>query len=344
MTVSTPNYHWSMPDPGGSANTWGNLCNGVFTSIDASLWNINANTATFAGTVTVNGALTVPGGLATAGFTNTNGYTVSQASGGSNAYFAMHNNAGTGMGYLYWNPSNQVVLVNQTGGGDLILNPDGSASVSGSLSSQGLNTTSISCSGAVSCSNLYSSGLSTFAGFTSVGNSSISGSLNIGAGGNLTVGGWMAASGTLSRNGISGSNGGNQYNHFWTGSQNHLYVNDSDWGQIQTNSDYRMKKDIEPLGSMWGTVKALNPISYTHKDWTPPSAGFQKSPSVVADNVERWGFLAHELQETLVESAAHGVKDDPVCVQSPNPFTVIAALTRALQEAMTRIEALEAAR
>jgi hypothetical protein len=30
-------------------------------------------------------------------------------------------------------------------------------------------------------------------------------------------------------------------------------------------------------------------------------------------------------------------------VQSPNPFTLIAALTKALQEAMARIEALEAA-
>jgi hypothetical protein len=30
-------------------------------------------------------------------------------------------------------------------------------------------------------------------------------------------------------------------------------------------------------------------------------------------------------------------------IQAPNPWTVIAALTKALQEAMARIEALEAA-
>ena len=168
--------------------------------------------------------------------------------------------------------------------------------------------------------------------------------------GGINVNGAVGATGTFSRNGISGSNAGGaaQYNHYWTGAQNTLWFGDSNWGQIQTNSDYRMKKDIEPLGSMWGTVKALNPISYTHKDWTPPaSVESQKKIGgslIRSDNIERWGFLAHELQETLVESAANGVKDDPVAVQSPNPFTVIAALTRALQEAMTRIEALEAAR
>jgi hypothetical protein len=60
------------------------------------------------------------------------------------------------------------------------------------------------------------------------------------------------------------------------------------------------------------------------------------------DDTERWGFIAHELQEALTPSAATGVKDSPDTVQSPNPFTLIAALTKALQEAMARIEALEA--
>jgi hypothetical protein len=108
---------------------------------------------------------------------------------------------------------------------------------------------------------------------------------------------------------------------------------------------------------MWDTVKALRPISYTQAEFTPPSqvayiadkqaahkAGdppVNTGPMFPADNVERWGFIAHELQNTLVESAATGVKDAPDTIQSPNPFTVIAALTRALQEVMARIEALE---
>ena len=48
------------------------------------------------------------------------------------------------------------------------------------------------------------------------------------------------------------------------------------------------------------------------------------------------------IKETLVKSAATGVKDQADCIQSPNPMTIIAALTKALQEAMARIEALEA--
>ena len=333
--TQTLNYQWTMPDPGGSANTWGATLNATTQKIDAALWDINANSATFAGAVTVNGALTLAsltatggasfgGALTVNGFTNLSGYTVSQASGSGNAYFVLNDNAGTGMGYLYWDPGNQVVLANQTGGGNLILNPDGSASVSGLLTTQGLNTTLISCSG-LACS----------------GNASISGQLNIlGA---VVSNSYLAGTGLANRPGTGGaSSSAHQYNFWWDGSHNTLWLDGSNWGQIQTNSDYRMKKDVEPLGSMWGTVKALNPVSYTHKDWTP--AGSTNGAAVAGDNVERWGFIAHELQETLVDSAATGVKDDPVHVQSPNPFTVIAALTKALQEAMTRIEALEAAR
>jgi hypothetical protein len=47
------------------------------------------------------------------------------------------------------------------------------------------------------------------------------------------------------------------------------------------------------------------------------------------------------LQETLTPSAASGVKDGPN-LQSPNPWTIIAALTRTVQEMQARIEALEA--
>jgi hypothetical protein len=61
-------------------------------------------------------------------------------------------------------------------------------------------------------------------------------------------------------------------------------------------------------------------------------------PLVIGDEKERWGFLAHELQAVLIEDAASGVKDIPNHIQTPNPWTVIAALTKTLQEAMARIE------
>jgi hypothetical protein len=79
-------------------------------------------------------------------------------------------------------------------------------------------------------------------------------------------------------------------------------------------------------------VKALRPVRYT-----------QKAYDIWAnDDTPRWGFVAHELQEALGPHAASGVKDGPD-VQSPNLMGIIAGLTKALQEAMARIEALEAA-
>ena len=67
-----------------------------------------------------------------------------------------------------------------------------------------------------------------------------------------------------------------------------------------------------------------------------------QEPMFVADDIERWGFIAHELQATLIPSAATGVKDQADAIQSLNVGPIIAALTRALQESMSRIQQLEA--
>ena len=137
-------------------------------------------------------------------------------------------------------------------------------------------------------------------------------------------------------------------------------------GTIAYTSDYRIKKDVVDLDSKWDVVKALRPIKYTQAEFTPPSQvayiakevlkarkeaednpeakprEVNTGPAYVADDIERWGFVAHELQATMIESASTGVKDAPNVVQSPNPWTVIAALTKTIQEMQTRIEALEA--
>ena len=384
--TQTPNFGWIKPDIGGDTSTWGNVLNTTIDAIDAVAFNnqinqgnylplvggtvtgsltvnggvtagslftdggITANgSGAFNGGITVNGSGAFNGGITANGFANTNGYTVSQAAGSGNAYFVLNNNAGAIAGLLYWGSSNnQVVLTNQTGGGFLAINSDGSISTNGAFHTG--NMTAVTISG----------GNSTFTGLTVNGDVHANGNIfgnvisatgNLSANGNITAGSYITGLGYCSKQGTSGPpNTSHFYNTYWNAplNQNHLYLDNSDWGTIQTSSDYRMKKDVEPLGSMWGTVKALNPISYTLRDWTPPAdVEHQRKiggPLIRSDNIERWGFLAHELQETLVESAANGVKDDPVAVQSPNPFTVIAALTRALQEAMMRIEALEAAR
>ena len=41
MTTATHNYGWLMPDPGGSANTWGNTLNGTTQAIDTKVQTLN---------------------------------------------------------------------------------------------------------------------------------------------------------------------------------------------------------------------------------------------------------------------------------------------------------------
>jgi hypothetical protein len=156
--------------------------------------------------------------------------------------------------------------------------------------------------------------------------------------------------GFMSRAGYSGLMQYTAHNFYWDGVGCQVFIDNSSLGYTGTVSDYRVKKDVLPLPSMWDTVKALNPIKYTQRQFNPPNAvepkawreGELPKPMFVNDENERWGFLAHELQATTIQTAATGVKDSPTAIQSPNPFTIIAALTKALQEAMLRIEQLEA--
>jgi Chaperone of endosialidase len=159
---------------------------------------------------------------------------------------------------------------------------------------------------------------------------------------------FWAGNGIKCRQGMSGAFGPNRFDAWYdTAGTTQWWIDATYMGTLTTASDYRIKKDVQPLASMWDKVKALKPVSYTHKEYFSPlpvveQGDAEPRPLVVASDKERWGFIAHELQETLIEDAATGVKDQADCLQSPNPWTIIATLTKALQEAMTRIEALEA--
>jgi hypothetical protein len=140
--------------------------------------------------------------------------------------------------------------------------------------------------------------------------------------------------------GIMGKAGGYQGNYdnvwhnlYYSGGFEYVYVNATLMGAITWQSDYRIKRNIQPLGSMWDRIKALKPVRYQHR---------QYREFVKDEPDERWGLLAHEVQEALLPTAAIGNKDEENVIQSINPLVMIAVLTKALQEAMTRIEALEA--
>ena len=97
-----------------------------------------------------------------------------------------------------------------------------------------------------------------------------------------------------------------------------------------TSSDYRLKENIEDMVGATDRLKALKPINFAWK----------------ADGHRVDGFLAHELQEVVPE-AATGTKDavdeegNPV-YQGIDQSKLVPLLTKALQEAVARIEALEA--
>ena len=100
--------------------------------------------------------------------------------------------------------------------------------------------------------------------------------------------------------------------------------------QYNTSSDYRLKENIEDMVGATDRLKALKPINFAWK----------------ADGHRVDGFLAHELQEVVPE-AATGTKDEvdeegnPV-YQGIDQSKLVPLLTKALQEAVARIEALEA--
>jgi hypothetical protein len=99
-----------------------------------------------------------------------------------------------------------------------------------------------------------------------------------------------------------------------------------------TGSDYRLKTNVTPLTDSAAKVKALKPCSY---NW------------VSAPTLQNQGFLAHELA-SVVPQAVVGEKDalypdGSIKSQQVDLSYVVPLLTAALQEALARIEALEAA-
>jgi hypothetical protein len=104
----------------------------------------------------------------------------------------------------------------------------------------------------------------------------------------------------------------------------------------QTNdvnlSDERTKKDIAPLGSMWDKIKAIEIVTFKYKDQTHDD-----------DNI---GAIAQQVESVapeFVDVDGFGeTPEDGVPLKSIYTADMYHAAIKALQEAMTRIEKLEA--
>ena len=91
-----------------------------------------------------------------------------------------------------------------------------------------------------------------------------------------------------------------------------------------TSSDHRLKEDVQPMVGASDRVLALNPVNFAWK----------------VDGTRVDGFLAHEAQ-AIVPEAVTGEKDGEE-MQAIDQSKLVPLLTAALQEALKRIEALEA--
>ena len=104
--------------------------------------------------------------------------------------------------------------------------------------------------------------------------------------------------------------------------------------QYYGNSDYRLKENYKYDFDATSLIKAMKPLQFTWKD--EPMRGTQT------------GFLAHELKEVcpyVVEGEKDAMREDDdskIRPQVVDQGKLVAVLTKALQEAITRIEALEA--
>mgnify|MGYP001163519388 CR=1 FL=1 len=97
-----------------------------------------------------------------------------------------------------------------------------------------------------------------------------------------------------------------------------------------TSSDYRLKEDVIDMQDSIERVKALKPVNFAWK----------------LDGTRVDGFLAHEAQE-VVPAAVTGTKDavdedGQPDYQGIDQSKLVPILTKALQEALTKIESLEA--
>jgi len=100
---------------------------------------------------------------------------------------------------------------------------------------------------------------------------------------------------------------------------------------FETSSDYRLKENVVGMSGSIDRVKALKPSRFN----------FIADPDVTVD-----GFLAHEAQEVVPE-AVTGTKDAVDADGNPDyqgidQSKLVPLLTSALQEAIARIETLEA--
>ena len=140
--------------------------------------------------------------------------------------------------------------------------------------------------------------------------------------------------GTLGRSGVSGAWQTNVHNFYWSSNALQMWIDSTNVGTIALTSDERVKKDIAPITSPFSTKNnfmLLQPVTYKFDN-----VGVFKD-----DGITRYGFVAQDVQQ-LFPSAVNGDAGDPYSTLCLDPLQLVAILTVSLQDAIRRIESLEA--
>jgi hypothetical protein len=148
--------------------------------------------------------------------------------------------------------------------------------------------------------------------------------------------GTTIATGSVGSIGINHANGttsGNGYMNFVynTTAIGSISQNGTTAVAYNTTSDYRLKKNVQPLAGALSRIVALKPCTYTWKS----------APDEVGE-----GFIAHELAEVCPQ-AVTGEKDavnedGSIKPQSIDTSFLVATLTAAIQEQQALITQLQA--
>jgi len=152
-------------------------------------------------------------------------------------------------------------------------------------------------------------------------------------GGNAPISGDILPRSIISRRGVApNANVANPYNFYWDTTHLECWVDGSFTGDVSgPTSDYRIKRNVAlQTESGIDKIKKLKPITYQPKEY-----GVLKESDEIKE-----GFLAHEVQE-VIPSAVNREKDVENLLQTLNLDAIISVLTKALQEAVVKIETLE---
>jgi hypothetical protein len=149
--------------------------------------------------------------------------------------------------------------------------------------------------------------------------------------GSLTLSKAINCDGIKSHAGNGGAYQTNEFNLQWTGFPR-LWVDTTDLGIIQFVSDYRVKKNVvTQTAPAIERVMQLRPVTYEMADY---------GNLFVADEVQREGFIAHEVQ-AVIPSGAEGEKDKENQIQSLRIDAILAVVVKAMQEQQEQIESLK---